>query len=389
MLKLTTMRDFEEWVPKEWIVQHRVQEQRYLFDNGSEIFFRPFRDWRELKGLTVGAALVDEWTEVPEESTQVLRSRLRQPGMPGFLGGVTNTGGRMHYLYKQFVETAARRSFGRRYIQSSSLENLSTPDHYHESLLATNVGRDRDKHVFGHWVDPDTMIWRNFDRKSCIGPRPQLDHSWDIQLGIDVGFEHWFAVVWIARKEFRVGDHAINRGIVYREYWSQHESLEKICADIQHHIAEDRLTGAPAPSRIWVDPNGVRERFEMRRMTDPKLQLQTQGAVNDVIPGIRSVNSAFLPQKDGWPRLMICSEPSPRSTKGHPLLVDQVESYQHPENFLRENEILTHDSKGRSINDGCDALRYGWFSGDKRFFDRQIGFDPAMHELQRRRQWVQ
>lgn len=382
MLRQTTLRDFEELCPPLWITNHRKVEQRYELFNGSEILFRPLHNHGELRGLTVGAALVDEWTEVPEQSTQTLRGRLRQPGMPGILAGVTNPAGRLHYLYKDFVDPTERKRRGRSWFSASSLENTDTPEAYRESLLASYKGRDLQRFVEGAWIDPDTIVWDTLDRSTCVGPPPKLLPTWTFDTATDFGHDHWWVTLWGVWIQLDDGP----RLLVYRQYWARRKRLEQHAKAIRTHTAEDHARGMRLGCH-WSE-HDKQTRHELRTMSDPGLRVETRAAAKAFVPGIRSVRGAFSSARDQWSRIILCAEQSPFSDRDAPDIVDQCESYQRPENEAREDVVLTHNSKGESIDDGCDALRYLWYSRAQDTFDRQVGYDPGMSEVQRRRLYM-
>ena len=63
-------------------VKHNKADHTIEFANGSIIFYRGLDEEHKIKGVTIGAALVDELTEVKPEIYYRIIANLRQSGMP-------------------------------------------------------------------------------------------------------------------------------------------------------------------------------------------------------------------------------------------------------------------------------------------------------------------
>lgn len=108
MLRDAVMREFIERCPPvilESFVQGIYPEAVFRINKGrrSTVRFRAFDDAGKPKGVTIGAAIVDEVTEMQRPVLEEIRNRLRQEGMPCILRMTTNPDSKMHYVYRDYV----------------------------------------------------------------------------------------------------------------------------------------------------------------------------------------------------------------------------------------------------------------------------------------------
>ncbi len=80
-------------------------EAKLSFKNGSEILFRNFDDETRLKSLNLGFVEIEEMSDIPETTFNMLLGRLRQAGVSRYrLFGHTNPEFSKGWIYKAFVE---------------------------------------------------------------------------------------------------------------------------------------------------------------------------------------------------------------------------------------------------------------------------------------------
>lgn len=107
-------------------------EAKLVFKNGSEILFRYFEDAHKLKSLNIGFAQIEEMSDVPESSFNMLLSRLRQANVPRFrLFGHTNPENSKGWIYKHFVENPKPNY---RLIIAPSTQNTNLPEGFIDNL---------------------------------------------------------------------------------------------------------------------------------------------------------------------------------------------------------------------------------------------------------------
>jgi PBSX family phage terminase large subunit len=107
-------------------------EAKMLFNNGSEILFKHFEDDTKLKSLNLGFVEIEEMSDVPESTFNMLLARLRQAGIPRYrLFGHTNPEATKGWIYKTFVENP-KSNF--RLIIAPTTENIYLPDGFIDNL---------------------------------------------------------------------------------------------------------------------------------------------------------------------------------------------------------------------------------------------------------------
>lgn len=165
MLRDTVMREFRERCPTILLDSFTTgiyPEAIFKPNNGrkSTVRFRAFDDIGKPKGITIGAAFVDEVTEMKEGVLQEIRRRLRQKGMPNYLRMSTNPDSKLHYIYQQFVEPAEKQIVPKikiHYIHTTSFENFMLPPDYLEDL------RDMEKTLPAHYMRSVLGEWGDFN----------------------------------------------------------------------------------------------------------------------------------------------------------------------------------------------------------------------------------
>lgn len=373
-LRNTSMVDFFELLPPEWLQHYNKSELRGVLKNGSTFLFRPCDDAKALGSYTLGAFAIDEAAQVPEQSWDMLCSRLRHGAVDGHKGfAVSNPDGPAHYLAKRFVDPATRR-LRHAYFNSDSRDNVFTPQDYRDTLVESYSGKDLERFVGGAWIAPEGRIWWQLDRARNVIPHPDIQgRFWTIDRSIDFGFHHDFVCLWTAWDE----EVTPMRGIVLREYFANHRTLEEHATSIREVDDELRMAGWQGEfGKTWSD-HDEQDRHELENLRDGRIRIRTTPAKKARVPGMRCVNAAFHQCcEDGWPRLLISDR--------CPKLIQQAESYARPENATKEDAVVEFDSKGASIVDGCDALRYEVHSRIGSTFRREVGYQAGMPEHQRR-----
>jgi len=161
MLKDTVMREFESRCPA-FLIQDffkgNYPEVIFHANAGrhSTIRFRSFDDPGKPKGITVGAAIIDEVTEMPEGVLAEIEKRLRQEGMPNVLCMTTNPDSKEHYIYKRFIAPALDGSDPSvHYINTESFDNFTLPASYLAQLARLEKLRPGEymRSVKGLWGD--------------------------------------------------------------------------------------------------------------------------------------------------------------------------------------------------------------------------------------------
>lgn len=160
MLRDTVMREFQNRCPRGLLSDFRIgiyPEAVFHPNRGrvSTIRFRSFDDPGKPKGITIGAAIIDEITEMSEDILEEIIKRLRQNGMPCLLRLTTNPDSKTHYVFTRFVEPALNGAPEIKYIQVSSFDNFTLPKSYFAHLARIKELRPGHyrRSVLGEWGD--------------------------------------------------------------------------------------------------------------------------------------------------------------------------------------------------------------------------------------------
>jgi len=166
MLRDTIMREFKERCPRVLLAKLTTgiyPEAVFIPSaNGrqSTIRFRAFDDVLKPKGITVGAAIIDEVTGMKEDVLGEVFRRVRQDGMPNHIRLTTNPDSKLHYVYKRFVEPAENGAIAKDMLHSihtTSFENGYLPENYIRQLRQLKVTRPGEymRSVLGMWGEWD------------------------------------------------------------------------------------------------------------------------------------------------------------------------------------------------------------------------------------------
>jgi phage terminase large subunit len=134
-------------------------------------------------------------TDTTEEIFKMLRTRLRQKGMPGLLFGATNPGTFGNYVYRYFIEEPIANS---EVIYSISADNDYLPEEYLIDLAELKKSNPEyyERMVMGKWGALEGLIYM-LPMEQRIKPEELPDkrkiHRWIA--GLDFGFQHPTAFV--------------------------------------------------------------------------------------------------------------------------------------------------------------------------------------------------
>jgi PBSX family phage terminase large subunit len=214
LLRDTTLREFINIIPPEIIKTYNKTEQHFKFKNGSEIIFRAFDDPNKLKSLNLGFAAVEEMTDISEEIFKMLRTRLRQKGMPGELFGATNPGTFGNWVYKYFIEKPIKNSS---IIYSISADNDFLPEDYLEDLREIKVSNPEyyERMVMGKWGALEGLIYNLPMAQRISEGIPSINKFHRIIAGLDFGFTHpnAFTICGIREDKYYVIEEDYQRGL--------------------------------------------------------------------------------------------------------------------------------------------------------------------------------
>jgi phage terminase large subunit len=227
LLRDTTLREFLNIIPDGLIKSYNKTEQHFQFKNGSEVIFRSFDDPNKLKSLNLGACGIEEMTDVSEEIFKMLRTRLRQDGMPCCLYGATNPNTFENWVYKYFIDTPIENS---EVIYSISADNMYLPEEYLHDLKELQKSNPEyyRRMVMGQWGALEGVIY-SLPMSQRINESPRKLHR--VIAGLDFGFTHPTALVVIGAREANY--YVIDE--VYRHKQSSSDVIEFCRAKMREH----------------------------------------------------------------------------------------------------------------------------------------------------------
>lgn len=220
-LRETTMEVFQEMCPPGWIKTFNKSRNLFTVKNRSSLIFKSMENPLALKSFTLGFGGIEEMSDTKEESFKMLRSRMRQPGMPGCIFGATNPGTFGNYVYKNFIE---RPIPGSTVIYSATNQNSYLPAEYLadlETFRLTNPDYYR-RMVEGIWGAMEGLIY-NLPLSQRVTTPDKLHKDFPayvkgfdrILAGLDFGFTHptGIAIAGQTGRKFTIFDEVYRRNM--------------------------------------------------------------------------------------------------------------------------------------------------------------------------------
>lgn len=333
LLRDTTLREFLNVVPSEIVAAYNKTNQHFTFHNGSEVIFRAFDDPNKLKSLNLGAVGIEEMTDVNEEIFKMLRTRLRQEGMPCCLFGATNPSTFGNWVYKYFIESPIENS---EVVYSVSSDNDFLPREYIADLEQIKKSNPEyyERMVMGRWGALEGLVY-NLPIEQRSGEQPKKFDRYIA--GLDFGFTHptAFVIIGVRENVYYIIDE------VYRHKLTSGD-IVKIIKGRSHVYDFDAIYCDYARPEIIED---------LRREQIPAVP-----GVKDVFDGIMHVKTLI-----GEKRLYVNADCK--------YLLREFDSYiWDAKNTVKEIPI--------KVNDDClDALRYALYSDHKNCGGLEIGVE--------------
>ena len=325
LLRDTTLREFLNIVPPEIIKSYNKTEQHFRFVNGSEVIFRSFDDPNKLKSLNLGFAGIEEMTDTTEEIFKMLRTRMRQKGMPGCIFGATNPGTFGNWVYKYFIETPIANS---EVIYSISADNDYLPQEYLDDLRELKKSNPEyyERMVMGKWGALEGLIYMlSMDQRIDELPDKRKIHRWIA--GLDFGHDHPTAMCIFGIRE--------ETYYQYEELYQRKLSASDIIKEVQKKLEEYDI------DIIYCDSSRPEIIEDLQRAGIP-----AESAIKDVFDGIMHVKGMI-----GDKRLFINKE-------CHYTLREYDSYIWDAKNTVKEVPVKAND-------DCMDASRYALYSDSR------------------------
>jgi PBSX family phage terminase large subunit len=295
-------------------------------DEGSE---------RYLRGLTVGLAICDELSLMPQSFFQMLLTRMSPEGAR--LYGTTNPDSPYHWLKADYLDNEKLKAKGILYTDHYTMaDNPNLTPEFVESQSRMYTGFFYKRFILGQWVLAEGAIYKDSWSDDLL--YDQKDQP--IGLSGPGGYEQRFIAVDYGTTNPMVFLDIYDDGKVIwvaREYYwdSVAQGRQKTDAEYADDLVE--FIGQGRGAMVIIDPSAASFKTELIRRG-----MWIRDADNEVSEGIR-VTSMVLNQK----LIRFCRETTPRT-------VQEIQSYAWDKKAAERGEekpIKTHDH-------GPDALRY-------------------------------
>jgi len=259
-LRDTTMFDFFDICPPEFIKEYKKTEHKLTLFNNSVIIFRALEDPDKLKSMNLGWFGIDEMTEVPENVFLMLQSRLRRTNVPRRVGfGSTNPEGH-DWVYQRF---GVKHKGDPKYlmVNVSSMENPHLPEDYVDDLMGSYDEVWIKRYIHGDPSAFEGQIITTWDPKvHVIRPFTPPD-EWARVCVLDHGTNNPTAVLWGAV-------HPEGFLVIYREHYAAGQIVEWHAKQIYELNGSDNVY-------LWLADPAI---FN-KTLQDPKRGLYSVGDI--------------------------------------------------------------------------------------------------------------
>jgi phage terminase large subunit len=325
-LKSTTLRTllhepdiYGNYILPEGTYEYNKSDHEIHVKGGGTIVYGGFDKPERIGSLQLGAAFIDEGTELDEFQYTMLEGRLRHPVDPNpQIFTATNPAAPSHFLFKRFFE---EQDPTRLAISATTAENFFLSESYIEAMSKL-TGTARDRYFLGKWVAFEGLVYEMWDRAKFVMEKAVPETGWrSIVAGVDEGTTNPFAIVaggLDGDGRLHIFDERYKTGLTHDDMIEEAKPFQ---ADV-----------------YAVDPSANTLILAMRRAG-----LNAVAATNDLLPGIGVVRNRFTFDVLGEPRLTI----SPSCTN----LMAEIEAYRWNDKAKKERPIQEFDH-------ACDALRY-------------------------------
>lgn len=307
--------------------------------------------YKKIEGESLVRAYVDEGTTIPESFTNMLLSRLSDPGNALYL--TCNPETPRNYIYRNFIQRQAELNIR---VWKFTLDDNPWLDPQYKVDLEKEYPKGTvfyDRYILGNWVAAEGRVFGLFDKNVHVGETPNYLKAKELRIGADYGTHN--ACAYVALEKFIVPGKVRPTYFATREYYwdSVVEHKQKTDSDYSVDMAKFSTSDWAYSSGINIKQGeGVQKMFASGIYVDPSaasfiLQLQRDGlhkartADNNVIGGIRKI-AALINNGD----LII--------TNNCPVLIKQLETYSWDKTSADRGE----DKPVKVDDHAIDALRY-------------------------------
>jgi hypothetical protein len=186
----TTMVSYLEHFEKMGIkYTHNKSENKITLFNGSELLFRHLEEPDKIKSLNLGFVEIEEMSDTPESTFNMLLSRLRQAPQPEWEGfryrlfGHTNPEKSRGWIYERFVKEPEK-NFRR--VLAPTTDNIYLPEGFVDMLKSTYSEEYYNINVLGNDVDNTLgLVTKGFNYNKQVRDCLKINKDFPIHLTCD------------------------------------------------------------------------------------------------------------------------------------------------------------------------------------------------------------
>ena len=213
-LKETTMQFFFDFCPSEMILERNKTENFVIIRSidpkrPSRIKFAHCKDPKSFESGEIGFFVFDEADEIPYETFQTLRTRIRLKGVAHYGIVAFNPPNIFHWLYKFFQgdpDNKPELRGNRAIFTNNTYENLGNlPADYIEELKETYVGDELKRYLYGEWgsISNEWAVCTDFKESIHMAKEPiepvrgiPICRKWDFGMSSAVTFHQFVEGQW-------------------------------------------------------------------------------------------------------------------------------------------------------------------------------------------------
>lgn len=336
-------------------IEHEKGAKRYMYPNGSAIFYLGVKDdesLERLKGIGLEGGIEFLWIEEANElrtrdAFSALLARMRGIFAPWTQVILTcNPDSDQHWIYQDLILGKRATVF-----YSSIDDNDSSPEIYRRNL-SEMTGIQAERMREGKWVHvtggiyPEYKVDIHVVPNALMGdPRSRINHTWKVEAGVDWGFAHAGVIsVWA------FDDH--DRGFLIHETVRRQQTIDFWVKEAMYLQRRFRI-------RIFYCDPSKPEHIQKFK----EAGLNAVKAKNSFYAGRDEVKRRLKIGEDGLPAFFICAGATDKDegmvTDKKPCgLGEEITGYKYAEpKFGDPNEEPL-----KRWDDSCDAARYALYS---------------------------
>lgn len=194
LLRDTTLQQYFEHLDNMGInYKYLKAEDKIVFENGSEILFRHLEESDKLKSLNLGFVEIEEMSDVPYSTFQMLLGRLRQAPKKDWVNfryrlfGHTNPESSRGWIYENFVRNPQKNY---RRVLAPTTENTFLPPEYIQTMKESYNEDYYNMYVLGNDIDYVTnLVTKHFVPEIQVKDKIEINPKFPIHITCDFNID--------------------------------------------------------------------------------------------------------------------------------------------------------------------------------------------------------